>query len=126
MTHDISGDWHGVLNNGSVKVKLGFRLDGATAWLNTRTEGVVALPLTVLGGRLAFEAERFNIALDLTPVAGRLEGTCCQSGIAFPVTFERGLAPAVGRCSNNAGRCRFSRFCAFVSRRSSATRPPAT
>ena len=95
MTHDISGDWHGVLNNGSVKVKLGFRLDGATAWLNTRTEGVVALPLTGLGGRLAFEAERFNIALDLTPVAGRLEGTCCQSGIAFPVTFERGLAPAV-------------------------------
>lgn len=95
MTHDISGDWHGVLNNGSMKVKLGFRLAEATVWLNTRTEGVVALPFSVTDGRLAFEAERFDIALDLARVADRLEGTCRQSGIDFPVTFERGMATPV-------------------------------
>lgn len=94
MTHDISGDWHGVLNNGSVKVKLGFRIEGGTAWLETRAAGVLALPLTFDGDRLAFETLRFDIGLELVRIDDRLEGTCRQSGIAFPVIFECGTAPA--------------------------------
>ncbi|MDO8802564.1 S9 family peptidase [Phenylobacterium sp.] len=95
MTSDISGDWHGVLDTGSVKVKLGFRLDGPAAWLNTQAAGVVDLPITHADGRLAFESDPFDIALTLAPVGDRLQGTCRQGGIVFPVTFERGVAPAV-------------------------------
>ena len=42
---DLSGHWHGVLDTGTVKAKLGFRIAGDTAWLITGTRGEVALPL---------------------------------------------------------------------------------
>lgn len=99
MTSDLSGDWHGVLDTGAVKVKLGFRLGGDTAWLNTRTAGVLALPLEREGGRIAFRTAPFDVDLTLRPVGDRLEGTCFHNSVDFPVTFTRGVAPPAVRAA---------------------------
>ncbi|MDP3633456.1 S9 family peptidase [Phenylobacterium sp.] len=93
MTSDIHGHWHGVLDTGAVKVKLGFRLDGDTAWLDTRAAGVLELPLARDGQRVAFGSVPFDVVLDLQRVGERLEGTCFHNAVDFPVSFAPGLAP---------------------------------
>lgn len=103
MTSDISGYWNGLLNTGSARMRLTFRLEffgrAGTAWLRTRAQGDVALPLTRRGARLRFEAQSLDILLELTSdLSGeRLVGSCRSSGAAFPVTFERGLPPTEPR-----------------------------
>src|ERR1019366_10544541 len=60
MNQDISGEWTGDLDTGSVKVTLNFKLepigDGGTALLSTRSYGELALPLVRHGARWRFDA----------------------------------------------------------------------
>ena len=99
MNPDISGYWHGVLDTGSAKVKLVFRLDpetqGGVAVLRTTVQGDVSRPLRRQGERIAFDATGFDIALDfaLDSSGVRLEGVCRHADADYPVAFERGLPP---------------------------------
>jgi hypothetical protein len=94
MTPDISGYWHGVLDDGFAKATLIFELDaeGEVARLRTRTHGDLALPVEWRGERLVFEAPRVDIAvtLRLDTAAERLVGDCLHAATAFPVSFARG------------------------------------
>ena len=100
MISDLSEAWRGILDTGSVRAKLTVRLEpagaGGAAWLSTRTDGDIALPLVDQGDRLAFFAPDFNLGLDLRRLAGgsRLAGECRLAGCAFPVTLGRGAAAA--------------------------------
>lgn len=93
MTPDISGDWHGVLDTGQVKVKLGFRFDGDTVWMNRRSGAVDPLPLRRDGDRIGFELLPVDLVFDLRPVGDQLEGTCFHNAVDFPVRVVRGVAP---------------------------------
>lgn len=96
MTPDISGAWRGVLDTGAVRAKLTLHLEpgeqGGVAWLATRDQGDIALPLTHRGDRLTFLAPAFNIVLDLAPdpCGATLAGECRLAGCAFPVRLGRG------------------------------------
>jgi dienelactone hydrolase len=94
---DVSGHWHGVIDTGTVKAKLGFRIDGDTAWLITRTRGEVALPLWRRGGEVGFETTAFDVALVLEPAGDGLAGTCRHIGAIHPVSFAPGTAPKTPR-----------------------------
>ena len=93
MTSDLSGDWHGVLDAGGVKVKLGLRFDGDTVWMNRRSGAVDPLPLRRDGDGVAFELLPADLAFDLRPDGDRLEGACFTGGVDFPVILTRGVAP---------------------------------
>ena len=93
MTPDISGDWHGVLDTGQAKVKLGLRFEGDTVWMNRRSGAVDPLPLRRDGRGVAFELLPVDLAFELRPVGGRLEGTCFHNSVDFPVSLARGVAP---------------------------------
>ncbi|CAN5727847.1 alpha/beta hydrolase [soil metagenome] len=94
MTPDISGDWHGVLDTGAAKVKLGIRFEGDTAWMNRRSGAVDPLPLRRPNGdSVAFELIPVDLAFDLRPVGDRLEGSCFHNSVDFPVRLARGVAP---------------------------------
>lgn len=93
MTPDISGDWHGVLDTGTVKAKLGLRIAGDTAWLTAGTRGEVALPLWRRDGWVRFEAPDLDLAVVLKLVPDGLTGTCRHGQAIHPVTFARGIAP---------------------------------
>ena len=95
MTPDISGDWHGVLDTGAAKVKLGFRFDGDTVWMNRRSGAVDPLPLRRDGGGVAFELPPVDLAFNLRPAGEGLEGSCFHNAVDFPVTLSRGVAPPV-------------------------------
>lgn len=97
MTPDISGDWHGVLDTGTVKAKLGFRIEGDTAWLVTQARGEIALPLWRREGEARFEAPAFDLAVVLKLVPNGLAGTCRHSQAIHPVSFARGVAPPTPR-----------------------------
>ncbi len=92
----ISGYWTGVLDTGSVKVTLTFKLqpsaDSGVARLRTRSYGELELPLVRDKGGWSFDAVLVDIALDLRPDDGgeRLIGDCRHAGAAYPVCFERG------------------------------------
>lgn len=93
MIPDISGDWHGVLDTGATKVKLGVRLEGDTAWMNRRSGAVDPLPLRRDGDRIVFELLPVDLAFDLRLAGGRLQGTCFHNSVDFPVSLARGVAP---------------------------------
>ncbi|MES2721844.1 MAG: alpha/beta hydrolase [Pseudomonadota bacterium] len=93
MTPDISGDWHGVLDTGAAKVKLGLRFESDTVWMNRRSGAVDPLPLRREGGGVAFELTVVDLAFELRPVGERLAGTCFHNSVDFPVTLARGVAP---------------------------------
>lgn len=93
MTPDISGDWHGVLDTGQAKVKLGIRFDGDTVWMNRRSGAVDPLPLRRDDGGVTFELLPVDLAFELRPVGDRLEGTCFHNSVDFPVSLARGVAP---------------------------------
>ena len=94
MNQDISGEWTGVLDTGSVKVTLNFKLepigDGGTALLSTRSYGELALPLVRHGARWRFDAAIVDIALELRPDGEHLVGDCRHFGASYPMSFERG------------------------------------
>ena len=60
MNPDISGEWTGVLDTGTVKVSLNFTLeptgDGGVARLSTRSYGELALPLSRRGSNSCFSS----------------------------------------------------------------------
>ena len=93
MTSDLSGDWHGVLDTGATKVKLGVRLDGDTAWMHRRSGAVDPLPLRRDGDRIVFELTPVDLAFDLRLAGDRLQGTCFHNSVDFPVSLARGVAP---------------------------------
>ena len=93
MTSDIDGDWHGVLDTGAAKVKLGIRFEGDTAWMNRRSGAVDPLPLRRDGDRIAFELLPVDFAFHLRPVSDLLQGACFHNAVDFPVTLSRGAAP---------------------------------
>ena len=97
MTTDISDDWHGVLDTGTVKARLGFRIDGETAWLITRAQGEIALPLWRRDQAFGFATPAFDLALSLEVEGGGLAGTCRHSDAVYPVSFARGTAPPTAR-----------------------------
>jgi hypothetical protein len=97
MTQDISGDWHGVLDTGTAKAKLGIRIEGDIVRLITRTQGVAHLPLWRRDGAIGFEAPAFDLALTLTPATAELTGICQHNGVRYPVSFAPGLAPPAPR-----------------------------
>jgi pimeloyl-ACP methyl ester carboxylesterase len=97
MTTDISGDWHGVLDTGTVKAKLSFRIDGETVWLIIRTQGEVVLPLWRRDRALGFGAPAFDLAMTLAVAGVGLAGTCRHSDAVYPVSFARGTAPPTPR-----------------------------
>ncbi len=94
MNPDISGEWTGLLDTGTVKVTLNFTLeptaDGGVARLSTRTYGELALPLVRRGERWRFNAPILDIALELRPDGERLVGECRDAGAAYPMSFKRG------------------------------------
>ncbi|HEX4199724.1 MAG TPA: alpha/beta hydrolase [Caulobacteraceae bacterium] len=95
MNPDISGDWTGNLDTGTVKVTLNFRLEpaidsGGRARLATRSFGELDLPLVRRGQRWRFNAATVDIALELWPEGERLAGECRHAGCAYPMSFERG------------------------------------
>jgi hypothetical protein len=94
MNPDISGEWTGVLDTGSVKVTLNFTLgpagDGGVARLSTRNYGELTLPLARHGARWRFDAAIVDVALELWPDSERLVGECRHFGAAYPMSFERG------------------------------------
>jgi hypothetical protein len=94
MDPDISGEWTGVLDTGSVKVTLNFTLepagDGGAARLSTRAYGDLALPLVRHGARWRFDAAIVDIALELRADGGQLVGDCRHFGAIYPMRFERG------------------------------------
>jgi hypothetical protein len=96
MNPDISGDWTGVLDTGSVKATLNFKLepsgDGGVARLATKTYGELVLPLVRRGDRWRFNAVIIDIALELRPDGERLVGDCRCAGALYPMRFERGPA----------------------------------
>ena len=94
MTPDISGDWHGVLDTDTVKAKLGFRIEGDTAWLAARAQGEIAAALWRRDGEVGFESASLDLALALKPGRGRLAGTCRHGGVIYPVDLAPGTAPA--------------------------------
>jgi uncharacterized protein len=98
MNPDISGEWTGVLDTGTVKVTLNFTLepaaDGGVARFHTRSYGELTLPLSRRGDRWRFDAAILDIALDLRPDGDRLVGDCRDAGAAYPMVFERGPPPA--------------------------------
>ncbi|WP_340646147.1 alpha/beta fold hydrolase [Phenylobacterium sp.] len=93
MTPDISGDWHGVLDTGQAKVKLGLRFEGDTVCMNRRSGAVDPLPLRRDGDSFAFELLPVDLAFELRLAGGRLEGTCFHNTVDFPVRVVRGVAP---------------------------------
>jgi hypothetical protein len=98
MNPDISGDWTGVIDTGSVKATLNFKLDpaedGGTARLATKAYGELVLPLTRHDDRWRFDAGIVEIALELWPAGERLVGRCRAGGALYPVQFERGTEVA--------------------------------
>ena len=98
MNSDISGEWTGALDTGTVKVTLNFTLepsgDGGVARLRTRSYGELTLPLSRRGDHWRFDAAIVDIALDLRPDGDRLVGDCRHAGAAYPMVFERGPPPA--------------------------------
>jgi pimeloyl-ACP methyl ester carboxylesterase len=94
---DLSGHWHGMIDTGTVKAKLGFRIDGDTAWLIIPARGEVALALWRRDGEVGFEAAAFDVALALKPAGGGLAGTCRHGGVIHPVSLAPGLAPKTPR-----------------------------
>jgi pimeloyl-ACP methyl ester carboxylesterase len=94
---DLSGDWHGALDTGTVKAKVGFRIADQTAWLTTTSRGEVALPLWRRDGGIGFETTAFDLALALKPVSGGLAGTCRHNGAIHAVSFAPGIAPKTPR-----------------------------
>ncbi|WP_310542032.1 alpha/beta hydrolase [Phenylobacterium sp.] len=92
MTPDISGDWHGVLDTGQAKVKLGLRFEGDTVWMNRRSGAVDPLALRRDGDGVGFELLPVDLAFVLRPVGDRLEGTCLHNSVDFPVSLAPGVA----------------------------------
>lgn len=93
MTSDLSGDWHGVLDTGATKVKLGLRFEGDTVWMNRRSGAVDPLMLRRDGDRVVFELLPVDLAFDLRLAGDRLQGTCFHNSVDFPVSLARGVAP---------------------------------
>jgi hypothetical protein len=94
MNPDISGEWTGVLDTGSVKVTLNFTLepadDGGAARLSTRAYGELTLALVRHGARWRFDAAIVDIALELRADGGHLVGDCRHFGAIYPMRFESG------------------------------------
>ena len=99
MTSDISGDWHGVLDTGAAKVKLGLRFDGDTVWMNRRSGAVDPLPLRRDGGGVAFELPPVDLAFDLRLTGERMQGTCFHNSVDFPVSLARSVARPAGHAA---------------------------
>jgi pimeloyl-ACP methyl ester carboxylesterase len=93
MNTDISGDWHGVLDTGTVKAKLGFRIDGETVWLLARPQGEIELPLWRRDGEFGFRSGALDVGLTLKIAGDGLAGTCRHNAVFHPVSFARGTAP---------------------------------
>jgi len=94
MNPDISGDWTGVLDTGTAKATLSFKLEptaeGGFARLATRTYGELELPLTRRGDRWRFNAAAIDVAFEFWPDGQGLTGECRHGGCAYPMRFEPG------------------------------------
>jgi hypothetical protein len=101
MNPDISGDWTGVLDTGTVKVTLNFKLEpndnGGVARFSTRTYGELVLALVRHRARWRFDAAVVDIALELRTDGERLIGDCRHAGVSYPMRFERGPPQAQPR-----------------------------
>lgn len=105
----LAGDWNGVLDVGTLRLRLVFHLvstdDGYTATLDSPDQGargIAASGVTVSGDSVAIEFTSLAARYDgrISGDGTKLEGTFAQAGQRFPLSLERGAPAEVRRPQN--------------------------
>lgn len=102
----FAGEWHGVLDVGTLKLRLVFHVvaadDGYTATLDSPDQGARGIPTSAVsatGDTLTVELAQLSARYvgRIAEDGSRLEGTFTQGGQSFPLSLERGAPEEVRR-----------------------------
>lgn len=100
----FAGEWHGVLDVGTLKLRLVFHVvaadGGYTATLDSPDQGARGIPTTAVsatGDTLTVELAQLSARYvgRISEDGSRLEGTFTQGGQSFPLSLERGAPEEV-------------------------------